>query len=213
MPHKPSSALCALILLWTNGCRHEIVETTPAPVSPAPAAGTIWAAGHYGGLTENPTARRVGDILLVTLEEQTSASKSASAQAKRNSQIGVDLPIAKPFSYIPSGLLQGGASSNFKGDAGADQQNQLSGEISVMVMAVRPNGVLEIRGEKTLRLGRGDENIRLSGLVRIADIGPDNRISSTQVAQARIAYVGQGELARSTRQGWLMRFFSRIQPF
>ena len=194
-------------------CGHQPVEIATPPPAPIAASGTIWSAGHYGALTENPIARHVGDILLVTLEEHTSASKSASAQAKRNSQMSVDLPSAKPFSYIPPGLLKGGASSNFKGDAGADQQNQLSGELSVVVTAVRPNGILEIRGEKKLRLGRGDESVRLSGLVRIADIGPDNRISSTQVAQAQIAYVGQGELAHATHQGWLMRFFSRVQPF
>lgn len=214
MQIKPSNlALAPLIFLMLSACGHQMEPVAPVALAPLPASGTIWAASHYGALTENPTARRVGDILLVTLEEYTSASKSASAQAKRSSQTSIDLPSAKPFSYVPPGLLKGGANSNFKGDAGADQQNQLSGDISVVITAVRPHGILEISGEKKLRLGRGDESVRLSGLVRLADIGPDNRISSTQVAQARIAYVGQGELARSTQQGWLMRFFSRIQPF
>jgi flagellar L-ring protein precursor FlgH len=62
-------------------------------------------------------------------------------------------------------------------------------------------------------LNRGDEFIRLSGLVRGSDIGPDNRIASTRVADARITYSGKGELARASRQGWLQRFFSVVSPF
>jgi flagellar L-ring protein precursor FlgH len=70
-----------------------------------------------------------------------------------------------------------------------------------------------VRGEKLLTLNRGDENIRISGIVREADIGPDNRVLSTRVADARITYTGKGEIARASRQGWLQRFFSMLSPF
>jgi flagellar L-ring protein precursor FlgH len=70
-----------------------------------------------------------------------------------------------------------------------------------------------IRGEKALTLNRGDEHVQLSGIVRAADIGPDNRISSTRIADARISYTGKGEIARASRQGWLQRFFSMVSPF
>ena len=50
-------------------------------------------------------------------------------------------------------------------------------------------------------------------MIRLADIGVDNRIPSTRVADARIRYTGKGEIARGSQQGWLQRFFSRISPF
>jgi flagellar L-ring protein precursor FlgH len=81
------------------------------------------------------------------------------------------------------------------------------------VMQVLPNGSLVVRGEKQLRINRGNETIRLSGIVRPADIGPDNRVPSTRLADARIDYVGRGEISRASRQGWLQRLFSIVTPF
>ena len=81
------------------------------------------------------------------------------------------------------------------------------------VAAVYPNGTMLVQGEKILTLGRGREYVQLSGLVRAADISADNRVASTRVADARIRYIGKGEIANASRQGWLQRFFSLISPF
>jgi flagellar L-ring protein precursor FlgH len=70
-----------------------------------------------------------------------------------------------------------------------------------------------VRGEKLLTLNRGDENINITGIIRGADVGPDNRVLSTRGADARITYSGKGEIARASRQGWLNRFFSMLSPF
>jgi flagellar L-ring protein precursor FlgH len=99
-------------------------------------------------------------------------------------------------------------SRQFEGDASADQSNRLQGNISVTITDVMPNGNLVIRGEKWLKLNTGDEYIRISGMLRSLDVGLDNMVSSTKLANARIAYSGTGELADSQRQGWLGRFFN-----
>ena len=106
-----------------------------------------------------------------------------------------------------------GGSQDFTGGGEAEQSNALSGEITVTIAQVFPNGTMLVRGEKQLTLNRGDEFIQISGLVRQSDVGPDNRIASTRVADAKITYTGKGEFARSSKQGWLQRFFSRISPF
>jgi flagellar L-ring protein precursor FlgH len=79
--------------------------------------------------------------------------------------------------------------------------------------AVMPNGNLIVQGEKAVRINRGDEFIRVSGIVRATDIGPDNRVPSTRIADANIIYSGRGEVARASRQGWLQRFFTIVSPF
>jgi flagellar L-ring protein precursor FlgH len=106
-----------------------------------------------------------------------------------------------------------GGQSSFDGKGQAAQSNLLTGEVSVTVAAVYPNGTMLVRGEKQLRLNQGDEYIRLSGLVRQVDIGADNRIASTRVANAQITYTGKGDIARASHQGWLQHFFSIISPF
>ncbi|MET0248942.1 MAG: flagellar basal body L-ring protein FlgH, partial [Sphingobium sp.] len=86
-------------------------------------------------------------------------------------------------------------------------------EITVTVAEVYPNGTMRVAGEKLVTLNRGDEFVRITGLVRTADISQDNRVPSTRVADARITYTGKGEVARASTQGWLGRFFSRVNPF
>jgi len=98
--------------------------------------------------------------------------------------------------------------SKFKGDAKADQGNSLSGDISVHVLRVLPNGNLMIRGEKWITLNNGDEYIRLTGVIRAKDINSDNTILSTKIANARIQYAGTGSFADVNEQGWLTKFFN-----
>ena len=43
-----------------------------------PSDGAIFHSGYNGGLYENPTARNVGDVVTVVLEEATTAAKSSS---------------------------------------------------------------------------------------------------------------------------------------
>ena len=71
---------------------------------------------------------------------------------------------------------------------------------------------MRVRGEKLLHINRGNETIRMSGIVRPVDITADNRVASTRVADAQIDYVGRGEISRASRQGWLQRFFSILSP-
>jgi len=71
-----------------------------------------------------------------------------------------------------------------------------------------------VRGEKFLTLNKGDEFVRLSGIVRPTDIKADNSVLSTQIADAQITYSGGGQVADSNTMGWLARFFlSALWPF
>jgi flagellar L-ring protein FlgH len=187
--------------------------TAPEAPAAAPASGAIFQAENYSPLTSGARASRPGDILTVVLVERMSARKSNSASTERNGSIGLTPPSTGPLSILNSSDINMGGDQSFKGKGEAAQSNALSGEVSVTVAAVYPNNTMLVKGEKLVTLNRGDENVQFSGLVRIADIGADNRIPSTRVADARIRYTGKGEIARGSQQGWLQRFFSRISPF
>lgn len=192
--------------------RPTYAEPVTTPVQPN---GSIFqAAGGYAPLTSGSLASRVGDILTITLVERTQAIKSNSAKTARDGGFGLTPPTTGPLGglFSPSDVAASGT-QNFKGAGDAAQSNALSGEVTVTIEKVLPNGAMLVRGEKQLTLNRGDEFVQISGIVRQADIGPDNRVSSTRVADARITYSGKGEIARASSQGWLQRFFSRISPF
>ncbi|HEX8447352.1 MAG TPA: flagellar basal body L-ring protein FlgH [Sphingomonas sp.] len=193
------------------------IDYTPvAPVAlPAPAGnGSIFQVSHgYASLTSGARASAVGDTLTIVLVERTQALKSNSAQTDRNGNIGLSPPTTGPLSFFqPSDVAVGGGST-FKGTGSAAQSNALTGEVTVTVAQVLPNGNMLVRGEKQVTLNRGDEFIRISGIVRPADILNDNQVLSTRVADAKITYSGSGEIARASRAGWLNRFFTRFSPF
>src|SRR3546814_9460003 len=142
----------------------------------------------------------VGDILTIALVERTQASKSNSSTTDRAGKIGLSPPATGPLSLFSSSDVNMGGDQDFKGKGEAEQSNRLSGEITVTVAQVFANGTMLVRGQKQLTLNRGDEYIQISGLVRPADITPDNRVASTRVADATITYSGKGELARASQQ-------------
>jgi flagellar L-ring protein FlgH len=188
-----------------------IAQPTAAPITPNGAI--FQPATGYAPLTSGARAARVGDIVSIILVERTNATTTNSQTSDRAGGIGLSLPTTGPLSILTDSDTRMSGNTEFSGRGAAAQANQLNGEIAVTVVAVHPNGLLEVRGEKRVRINRGDETIQISGLIRPSDIGPDNRVPSTRVANASIGYTGEGEVARASRQGWLQRFFTRVSPF
>ncbi len=185
----------------------------PAPVA-TPANGAIFQATNgYAGLYEGTRARAVGDPLTIVLVERTSASKSAASKLDSGGGFGLTPPTTGSLSLFKDTDASIKGSRNFGGTGSADQSNALSGEVSVTVAEVLPNGTMIVQGQKTVTLNRGDEFVQIRGIVRPADIDANNRVLSTRVADARIAYTGRGDVARASRQGWFSRFFQTISPF
>jgi flagellar L-ring protein precursor FlgH len=192
----------------------DYAPTMPQLAAPAPANGAIFQASNgYAALVEGPRARRVGDPLTIVLVERMSAQKDVTSKSGRDGNIGLAAPTAGPLSLFNPAEARASGTQAFDGKGTAGQSNSLSGEISVTVAEVFPNGTMAVRGEKRLTLNRGDEWVQVSGIVRIADIDFDNRVPSTRVADARITYTGRGDLQRQSRPGWLQRFFSLVSPF
>jgi len=186
----------------------------PAPAEqPRVANGSIFnASSGYAALVTGTRAHTVGDPLTIVLLENTTTSKAAGSKTQRNGGFSITPPTTGPFSFNPNALNASGQSS-FKGDGNATQSSTLAGELSVTIAEVRPNGTALVRGEKRMLLSQGKEWIQFSGIVRLADIDQDNRITSNRVADARIEYAGNGPTQRASREGWLSRFFNMITPF
>lgn len=195
--------------------REDFSVSLPAPAAqPRPANGSIFQASDgYAALYEGQRARRVGDPLTIVLVERTSASKSAGTKLDSGGGFSITPPTTGALNLFNKSDASVSGARNFTGTGAADQANALSGEISVTVAEVYPNGTMLVQGQKRVTLNRGDEFVQIKGVVRVADIDANNRIPSTRVADARIAYTGKGDVARAARQGWLSRFFQMISPF
>lgn len=191
--------------------------TASNAVTEPPSNGSLYSRSYAMSLYGDAKAMRIGDIITVELTEQTTSSKSTGVSVAKDNDIGIGEGTLLGTGLSASNLsllTELGSQREFTGEADADQSNRLEGNITVTVADILANGNLVIRGEKWLTLNRGDEYIRLSGIIRPQDITIDNTIVSTRIANARISYSGTGELADSTRMGWLSRFFnSPVWPF
>jgi flagellar L-ring protein precursor FlgH len=220
-----------LVIGFLAGCSHvpermgkfeyEPAYPTNIPKLDTPKNGSLYQSGSMD-LFNDIKARRIGDIITVNLQEKMNAQKKASANEKKTNATNITAPTILggtfnanvPFTNMDLlGKDKFDSSHNFKGQGDASQSNSLTGSISVTVVEVIPNGNLVVRGEKWVTINQGDEVIRFAGIVRPADIAPDNSIPSTKVADARVIYSGDGLVNEATQKGWLARFFSNYWPW
>ncbi len=186
----------------------------PLPVND----GAIYRAGYEMTLFSDQRARRPGDIITIVLVEKTNASKKATTKTKKDNSMDIATPSIWGGPVTKNGLdilaATADAQREFTGEGDTTQSNSLTGKISVTVIDTLPNGNLMVRGEKLLTLNQGSERVQVSGIIRPADVAPDNTVLSTQVADAQIVYAGEGALADANSPGWLARFFqSSWWPF
>jgi len=222
--------LIALAAALLAGCNSKPVRDPAfAPVAPVVPQmnvqqnGAIYQAGYERSWFENVRARRVGDILVVSLVEDTEASQTNAGKISKSNSTSITNPtwFGKPVNF-DAPLF--GANSNFgasmdsshsfDGSGENTQNNEFSGSISVMVTEVLANGYMRVRGEKRIAMTGGNEYIRVSGIVRPEDINTDNTIDSTKIADATLTYVGDGQVSMASQMGWIAKFFiSAVMPW
>ena len=210
------------------GCAVPKIDIAPGPTTARPAdpvalsaarrpTGGIYAsAPGYRPLFEDVRARDVGDTIVVKLEERINSTQSNNTSAQRTASASASVPL---LNKLPgAGLLRGfgldGESDNkFNAKGATGASNVLSGTVAVTVTEVLPNGNLKVSGEKQIGTNRETERVRFSGVVNPTNIVGTNTVSSTQVADARIEYRGQGAIDDAQTVGWLSRFFYSFLPF
>ena len=219
---KITLSLVSLIIL--NNCStyvEEAINKDFKPLVPTIAEmratkannGAIYSTSSPGLFSSDKRAHQVGDILTVQLSETFSSTKSVTSQSAKEDSIGAEVG---PTGVLKNFMGLGGSvqkSNSFKGSGSASQSNSLSGFISATVVKVYPNGNLEIKGQKRLRLTDGSEYIRLAGIVRPQDISASNTVSSNLIAEAQIEYVGSGTLSNESKPGWGSKLFRALSPF
>lgn len=243
MSIRTPGLLIVIALVLLSGCATQRLEHSPkyAPVRPPAvitnpqSTGSIYLTKNNINLFETVKAHRVGDILTVVFDEKTTGKKETKTEDKKGMTVGLSNPTvfgkavttdaitgnanADTGWGLTNELLQAlntsiASNNDFKSKGKSEQKNSLTGNIGVTVVEVLPNGNLVVQGEKLVTINQGDEYIQLSGIIRSRDVGLDNKISSSYVANAQIVYSGVGLTHDSNSAGWGSRFFlSDVWPF
>ncbi len=192
------------------------IPAQPQPMNAHPANGAIWQDGTNVALFEDSRAHRVGDLITILIAENANASKSTNTTIAKSDTVSAGLSSlfgVQPTlgAYSPS--LGATSAQKFGGNGATTQSNTFTTTLQATVVQVMSNGNLELSGQKEVMLNGGHEFIRVVGVVRAADVTPQNTVSSTQIADARVEYSGNGSVYDAAKVPWLTKFFLSLWPF
>ena len=231
--HLILASVCAGLLGACASADRPSLLQTPATARPKPiqetsanmgslypaVSGGILSTVSHRPLFEDRRARNVGDTLTVILNETTSAAKNSSMSAARKGSITSS--FAPGTTSTRKGWYQGITDiGNFtgtgevknEGAGGSAANNTFAGTITVTVIEILANGNLVVAGEKQVAISNEEEIIRFGGIVNPNSLVA-NRISSQEVADARIEYRGRGATDDTQGVGWFTRILLKMAPF
>lgn len=173
--------------------------------------GSLFNPDMAMGLYERHTHYKVGDMILVKLDEETLSEKSLDFNTDKSSSFDID-----PLTLRVGGIVvdnddlevDHGQESEFNSSAQTKQSNSMQGSITVYVTGITPAGNLLVTGEKWITMNQGKEYIRFSGEVRKEDVDESNAVVSSKVGNALIEYSGTGELQDTQKRSVIDKLFA-----
>ena len=161
-------------------------------------ATSLYNESTFRPLTADNKAFRVGDILTVQVFENSSATTSADTGTRRKNNLNAELTHGTRR-VAETGIAVGG---DFDGGGRTQRANRVLITLSVSVKEVLPNGDLRVGGEQLLLVNEEQQKVTLEGRVRPQDVSDGNVVLSTRLADARITYLGEGEVSERQQRAW-----------
>lgn len=239
--------MCVLALMAAlgTGCGNQATRHTPAvevPVTPAPEyaqetarrdnPGSLFAASEEDPLFSDSRARRVGDLVVIKLVENTKSKQKVETKASKDAtnETGVGSLFGMgEAGFIPtvalgprgststdkqkSNIYQTNRNSALSVKGETKRENYVTTSLAARITKVLPGGVLQVQGAREIRVNEETEYMVVSGLIRAKDVSADNTIYSNQMAEASIQYYGKGVLADKQKPGWFTRLMDNVWPY
>lgn len=222
--------------LFLSACANtdpNIAMTPPPYVEQMPNKETgldVNYAGSIFGRGDNPLfsdkkAMSVNDIVTVIIQENANQSSKTSKSTKRDSTIGLgggkftgpqNTKIGKLANklnnYTDIGF-SGGSEAGFSGSGSTSRAETFTTTIAARIIKVLSNGNYFIEGSKEILLNNEKQIMQITGVIRPYDINQNNEINSRNVSDAKIMYITQGDLHKSTSKPWGTKVVETIWPF
>jgi flagellar L-ring protein precursor FlgH len=189
------------------------------------------AQGSIFGQGDNPLfsdhkAMKVNDIVTVIISEAAKSSNTGSKQLSESdtSSLGGGVFANAGGNGMVGGLTNrvngftntsftSSSSSTYKGQGSAVKDASFTTTISARIVKVLKNGNYFISGKREILIDNQKQIVQLTGVIRPYDIDQNNNINSTQISDAKILYKTQGDVDRSTQQGWGTKIIQAVWPF
>lgn len=181
---------------------------------PAAAAAAQPPAANAMPARQSWTADRrnfaVGDIITVLIDDYTISTAVKENIASDQRSRDLDLNAQLPSSSKNVGLsTRNSATQQQRGSA--RRENRFQNEMSVRIVALGPNGLLQLKGTKKIDIDKAKQDIEFTGWARMQDISPQNYVESNRVADVTIGYTSPGPLGKP-KQGMLSKIVGALWP-
>jgi flagellar L-ring protein precursor FlgH len=218
-----SLATCGFIVRPAHA-QAPAAPTAAAPTAAPTAAPNTVAAAAPAAASKRPALRSwtadrrefaVGDIITVLVDDYTisSAIKDDQATQRRSRDLGASVNVrqgvGKATNINADIAANNDAASRNAGEA--RRENRFQSEMSVRVVEVGPNGLLQVKGSRLVDVDKAQQNVQLTGWLRAQDVSTTNVVESSRIADAKLTYVSPGPLGKP-KQGILSRVISIVWP-
>ncbi len=201
-----------------NPAGQKIVAEIPRPAPITHDNNSLWQPGAQS-FFHDPRAMHVGDVITVNvsvadtakLQNSTSRSRTNSDDANLTNFFGLEKVL--PPAIDPTSVVKMGSDNSNVGTGSIQRAESINMTLAALVAQVLPNGNLVIDGHQQVRVNNELRDMRLSGIVRREDITQDNTVNLSQIAEARVAYGGQGTMSDVQQPRYGSQLFDIIMPW
>ena len=193
----------------------------PRPEPVVRRANSLWRPGARA-FFKDQRAARIGDILTVDItiddeaqiDNETTRRRAGGEDADVTAILGLEGVLAKvlPDDFTPANAVSLGSTSTHTGSGSVNRRETINLTVAAIVSQVLPNGNLVITGSQEVRVNYEMRILTITGVVRPEDISATNTISHNQIAEARIAYGGRGQITDMQQPRYGQQLFDIIFP-
>ena len=189
------------------------VEEVP-PMQPL-SEGSLWRDRPS---TSDLRARRVNDLVTLKISETTSAISKADVNTARTGSNKYNSPnlfgTLAGFGIGSSTAAKTNSNDNkFKGTGTTGRSATFTTIVTARVVKVVGNGNLIFEGYRDIQLNNETQRLYVAGMLDPRTLDNANTITSSQVAELRIGYGGQGVVDETLKPGYISRLLNFIWPF
>lgn len=224
---KPNARSSKTLRVWVACALFSLIAAHEAQLMEAEAESLFRASTTYDAqaalkprsLFTPPISREVGDMVTITITENTIQNTTAELKITRtqvidqngstlfNNMLGFmlgKLPFntSRINNTLQAPSFDGLNNSNNLGSKAESKRNtMLTGNITCQVVQVLPNGDLMVQGQKTMEANKERTDLIVSGIVKPFYLDRFNQIPSSRVGNFQMVQGGKGVLSRQQNDG------------
>ena len=203
-----------------------MVKPSAFPVIVAPQVastdGSVFPDATSGSLYEPRRDWRIGDLVTIDIVTSTTANDTDNSSLSRKGAItntltsfmGVPLNFGMSANGTPfSPSINAASNQTYAGAGSAAATSNVTGQIEAVITHIDPNGTLALAGRTNVNINGNVTSIVVTGYASPDDIAANTTISSNNVANMNVQYVGNGPINDAHQVPWLQQILSKFWPY